>query len=152
MDLATLDVRAFAAKGAEVEWYHPVTRMGIGVFFNVIGRDADAYQAWVFQRAEEKAAEQQARNRARVGPANQQEFTAENFYNDQVEDAAFCLRGWSEKTADGSRQPSITVDGTTITYGKESANAQLRRFPWMLEQVLAAAANRGVFMPASATN
>lgn len=150
LDLATLDVRAFASKGAELEFYHPVTRKGTGIFAKIIGRDSDEFQTWVFTRAEEKASQAQAQRRRRTAPA-EEEFSAQGIYADQIEEAAFCMRDLYSKTASGEHRLAV-LDGAPVTFNNDKAKEILHRFNWMLEQVVVGIGNRGVFMPASATN
>ena len=43
-DLAQIDTIAACNKPFEMELKHPVTRVGLGVFFSFVGRDSDVYR------------------------------------------------------------------------------------------------------------
>lgn len=147
MDLLQLDVRGQAAKPTELELVHPVTKKPLGLYWKTIGRDADEFQRWIFQRADERNEEQVALKR-RNRHASVDQFTAQSLFDDQIEELVFMSRGWRDHDQDG-----VLFEGdTAISYSHEAAESMLRKYPWMLEQVAAGVGNRALFMPASATN
>jgi hypothetical protein len=146
MDLSKLDVRAQAAKPAEIELVHPVTKKPLGIFWRTIGRDADEYRRHAFAQADarnEAQAQMRAKNKHAV-----EEFTAQSMYDEQVQDLVFLARGWR----DGEEEGVFNEGEKKLEYSADSADYVLRKYPWIHEQVAAGVGNRAVFMPASALN
>lgn len=147
LDLLQLDVRSQAAKPTRIDLVHPVTKKPLGIYWKTIGRDADEFQRWVFQRADERTEEHAAlKRRNRHAPVDQ--FSAQSLLDDQIEELVFMSRGYGDHDQD-----DVLHEGEApMPYSKENAEYFLRKYPWMLEQVAAGVGNRALFMPASATN
>lgn len=161
MDLAERDMKAFAAKPTPLNIMDPADRKRfLGVRLYIIGRDSDEYKQWAFDRADSRAEQTMAAQR-RKSFAARPEVTAEEMYDDQIDEAIFLTRGWDQctnlddvqkKSAEPQWKASLTVDGQELDFNTANRAAVLRRFTWIVEQAQMGAGDRAVFVPASATN
>ena len=53
-DLASVDTIAACNKPFDMELVHPVSRVGLGVFFSLVGKDSDIYRARVRAMADSR--------------------------------------------------------------------------------------------------
>ena len=53
-DLASIDTIAACNKPFDMELVHPVSRVGLGVFFSLVGKDSDIYRARVRAMADSR--------------------------------------------------------------------------------------------------
>lgn len=163
MDLAELDFAASAAKGADVEIVHPVTRLGTGIFFTVIGDDADEYRRYLFEKGDKISAELRA---MKPGRRNRMEtLTTEQMMVDQMENTVFCVRGWftgishpEETNKDGAvvkeawvekKHDTILLKGEELPFTRDKCREILMAYPVLTEQVREAIKSRALFTPDS---
>jgi hypothetical protein len=163
MDLAERDLTAFAAKPTPLNLTDPADRKKfIGIRLYIIGRDSDEYKQWAFERADARAEQAMAAQRRKsFGPSRAIEVTAEEMYEDQIDEAVFLTRGWDQCTnledvlkrgAEAQWKATLTVDGQELDFNTANRATVLRRFKWMVEQAQSGAGDRALFVPASATN
>lgn len=164
MDLALLDFAAAAAKGADVEIIHPVTRLGTGIFLQVVGEDSDDYRQRQLAKADKVTADM--RN-MKPGQRNRLEtLSSEEMMIDRIADIASLVRGWFEGVTHPEKindtgevikpatvekiKDTITFNGEELTYSKEKCLDLLVKFPVLMEQVREAVKSRALFTPDSA--
>jgi hypothetical protein len=130
-DLGALDTRKYAEQGRELQLRHPGTGAALAATLRVRGYDSDAYRLVL-----------EAQQQRRLERLPTHKVTVEDMKADALELHATLIAGWAH----------IDVDGQPFEYSETNAVALLKRFPWIREQVEVAAADRGKFLPASASS
>jgi hypothetical protein len=164
MDLAELDFAAMAAKGADLEIIHPVTRKGTGIFFKIIGEDCDEYRRFQLEKGDATMAMARA---MKPGQRNKLDsLTTEQMVEEKLADTAFCVRGWFEGIRHEAKKneagdvieaerveklkATITLDGNELVFSKEKTLDLLKKYPVLMEQLREGIKSRALFMPDSA--
>lgn len=125
VDLATLDSRAGANKGAVLNVLHPVTQKPIGTRITLLGTDSDAYQAFSHEQMVNKLSKAQVKG-----------LLIEDFEDEGYELLATLTVGWED----------MVVDGEEVPFTQANAKKIYKRFPWLKEQVDRFIANRANFI------
>ena len=132
VDLSRLAVNA--DQPTEMELLHPVTKKGLGIYFQLLGADAKELRELEREQFDRQMA------RARRGKAGD--------YDDLQEGRMALLlrvtRGWRSNDADGS---VIVFDGVPILFTPDEARKLYSdvRFTWIKDQVIAFVSNRENF-------
>jgi hypothetical protein len=136
LDLSSLDVKAGAEAGFELQLTHPQSGDLLPIWITVLGADADTYQHAV-RRSNTRGLEMLSR-RKRVTPEEHADQTLELL--------ATITRGWRSG-------PKVTLKGQPFPAFSVAAAKQLYAdFPWIREQVDQAMADRANFLPRRATS
>lgn len=130
-DLGALDTRRGGEQGCELQLKHPASGALLPCWVRVRGYDADSYQ--------KKLQEQQASRLERL-PGHKP--SVQEINEQSLELAATLVAGWR----------GVSLDGEPLEYTEAAAVKLLKRFPWIREQVEVAAADRGNFLPGSASS
>jgi len=131
MDLANIDLQAFAEQGIEVRLQHPSTGEflvdddGKSVTITVLGKDSELWQS----TAKRVNAKNAARYKDRKIPASALE-------NALYEILAECTVDWSE---------SIEFNGEQLKCNKENALMLYEKRNWIAEQLIEEAADRSAY-------
>jgi len=135
MDLATLDTRAGANAGFDVELKHPDSGDPIGAVIRVYGADSDAYKDKQLTQQRERL-EKLAR-KGRVQPP-----TPEQLEQQSIELLAAATDGWQ----------GLEIGGKPVEFNRAAAVQLYGDYPWIREQVDAAIHDRANFLPRSASS
>lgn len=139
MDLKDLDTTQGAEQGFELELLHPVNAAPLGIFITVLGRDSAAH-----------AKLQNEQNRRRINRAqklgNKPTLSLEELERDAIELYATCTSSWHCVEKDGSKKPTLLVDGKELECVHENAVKLYTRFKWVCEQVDTAIVDRANFL------
>jgi hypothetical protein len=131
VDLGALDTRKYGEQGRDIKLKHPGTGAELAIVLRVRGYDSDAYRRVL-----------DAQQQRRLDRLPSQKVTVDELRADALELHAHLIAGWS----------NVSLDGQPFEYSEANAATLLRRFPWIREQVEVAAADRGKFLPMSASS
>jgi len=135
MDLDTLNTRAGANAGFDVELRHPETGDKIGPTIRVMGADSDAYRDKQLEQNRGRM-ERAARKGRMAAP------TPEQMEQQGIELLVAATAGWQ----------GLKRGGVELAFSAEAAGTLYRDFPWIREQVDEAIHTRANFLPRSATS
>lgn len=121
IDLASLDARAAADAGAELELVHPVSRAGLGVFLTLEGADSGHWREAMLRAVEKRKDRRPSPEEARA---------------QGIDVLASCTIAWR----------NVHLDGCNLPCTRENARALYGRFEWIREQAEAFCYDRGNFL------
>lgn len=132
IDLAALSTATACDKGFEMELLHPVTRVGLGVFISVVGKDSVIFKGHVRAKANERLRKTaEAGRRGREGDP----ITVEGAEKDTIDLLAACTTAWR----------NVTFEGAALEFSADNAR-RLYGESWIREQVDEAVGDLGNFM------
>lgn len=129
ISIADLNARKDAAQGHEIELKIPGADKGLGVFFTILGEQAQVVEDFEVELADKRA--QESLEAAQDGKAKPR--STRQTLQDNRERAMVRVVGWR---------------GLTETYSPELASTFLANNPDFVDQVLAESRKRGNFMKA----
>lgn len=135
-DLSALDTVAACNKPVEIELKHPVTQIGIGIFWSVVGKDSDIYRSRIRAMVDEGL----RRDAAGLPPLNN---SLSKIETKNIDTLVAASTGWRGPKGDGV----VTLNGDDLTFGAENVRKVLTSLPAAREQVQAAVNDLGNFMP-----
>jgi hypothetical protein len=151
MDLSALDTKKASNAGAKIELKHPVTQQGLGNYIHILGKDSDAFRAWVTAKINADRLKQfQNARKKEAAPT-----TAEEDEEQSIRLLVACMTGFScdpVKSKDGFSTVEeggefLRMPGNVkLSYSEENAAQLLRDFPEVLRQVNAGIADLENFM------
>lgn len=133
-DLSALDTIAACNKPQEFELVHPVSRMGLGVFWSVVGKDSDAYRGRIRAMADETLRRQ---NAGMPGDTSLSKIEAKN-----IDTLVAATTGWRGPKGDGV----VTLAGTDLQFTTDNVRKVLTDLPAAREQVQEAVNDLGKFL------
>ena len=154
MNLSDLNTRAASNNGAKIELKHPVSRVGLGLYVHVVGKDSDAFRNFVAKSANaDRLAQFEAQRKNK--PVDPKTFDAS-----EAEGIALlvaCTTGFScsdELDKDGKtvvRQggdylPWDEAPDAKLTYSDANATKFYNAFPDFFRQVNDGIVDLGNFM------
>jgi hypothetical protein len=133
-DLAALDTVSACNKPQEFELVHPVSRLGLGVFFTVVGKDSDVYRNRIRALADENL---RRANAGLPGDTSLSKLEAKN-----IDTLVACITGWRSE-ADGV----VRLNGDELKFTTDNVRKVLTDLPPAREQVQEAVNDLGKFLP-----
>lgn len=134
-DLSALDTVAACNKPHEFELVHPVSRVGLGLFWSVVGKDSDVYRSRVRAMVDENL---RRSNAGLPGDTSLSKIEAKN-----IDSLTAASTGWRGPKGDGI----VSLNGNDLKFSTESVRKVLTDLPALREQVQAAVNDLGNFMP-----
>lgn len=135
-DLSDLDTKEACNKPAEIEIRHPVSGVGTGIFWSLVGKDSDAYRG----RIRAMADEQLRRQAVGKGAAD---ATLDKLEQKNIDALVAATVGF--RTGD---DPFVTLKGEKLDFSAANARLILTEILPIREQVAEAIADLGNFMTA----
>lgn len=134
IDLGSLDTARSANEGFDVQLYHPVTNVDLGITIKILGKDSDTFRKISHAQAKKRM------DRFSKGGFRNTGFiqSPEEIEQNGIELLAACTVGW-----DG-----IILDGKPLDFSKDNAKELYTRFPWIKEQIDVAVGDRANFIKA----
>jgi hypothetical protein len=136
-DLGALDTIEACNKPVEIEIKHPVTLVGTGVFFSIIGKDGDAYRSRVRAMADENLRRQAA------GKSGSADASIDKLESKNIDALVAATSGW--RTGD---DPAVTIKGERLEFSAANARKIYTEILPIREQVGEAINDYANFMPA----
>lgn len=133
-DLSVLDTVAACNKPAEFELVHPVSRVGLGVFWSVVGKDSDIYRGRIRAMADENL---RRANAGMPGDTSISKLEAKN-----IDTLVAASTGWRSDKGDGT----VTFGGADLKFSTDNVRQVLTSMPALREQVQEAVNDLGKFM------
>ena len=137
IDLADLDTTAASDKGAEIELVHPTSQKGLGIFFNILGKDSQVFRDQVKDDANAAIRKEAlARQRGKkIDPP-----TAEEAEEKAINLLTLCTLGWRSETKNDKgevvdNQPTITIAGEKLSFNANNCKRVYSQFVWIRRQV-----------------
>lgn len=137
IDLAELDTSAASDKGAEIELVHPTSQKGLGIFFNVLGKDSQVFRDQVKEDANAAIRKEVfARQRGKkIDPP-----TAEDAEEKAINLLTLCTLGWRSETKNEkgeviANEPTITIAGEKLSFNANNCKSVYSRFIWIRRQI-----------------
>jgi hypothetical protein len=140
MDLSSLDTRAASNKGAKIELRHPVTKEGLGNYVHMLGKDSDAFRAFISHSANaDRRREFESKRKGK--PAEPKTFA-----ESEAEGIALivaCTTGFScddMKSKDGKSVVEVGGDflrlpGGNVSYSEAAATKLFTDYPEAFRQM-----------------
>lgn len=120
-DLSALDTIKACNAGAEIELLHPVTKRPLGMFISIVGKDSDAFQAYIADKTDaDRAKDFQARRKNQV--AEPKYFAEQKAENIQL--LVNCTTGFRNVSFNGP-----------LSFNEANATKLYIGLPWVSEQV-----------------
>lgn len=133
-DLSALDTIAACNVPKEIELVHPVSRMGLGIFWSVVGKDSDIYRGRIRAMADENL---RRANAGMPGDTSLSKLEAKN-----IDSLVAATAGWR-----GPKGPGIvSLNGKDLSFNADNVRDVLTKLPAAREQVQAAVNDLGNFM------
>lgn len=136
-DLSALDTITACNKAKEIELVHPTTRVGLGIFWSVMGKDSDVYR----ERVRAMADENLRRANADLPPLDN---TLSKLEAKNIATLVAVTTGWRSKAKPGV----VTLKGEELSFTADNVRRVLTELPAAREQVQAAVNDLGNFMDA----
>lgn len=133
-DLAALDTIAACNKPIEFELVHPVSRVGLGVFWSTLGKDSDIYRGRVRAMVDENL---RRSNAGLPGDTSLSKVEAKS-----IETLVAVATGWRGPKGEGV----VTLGGTDLQFTTENVRKVLTDLPAVREQVQEQVNNLGNFI------
>lgn len=152
IDLADLNTTEGSDKGARVELVHPVSRVGLGLFFTVYGKHSQVYRDIVRDRIDHRVKRESyaARRNKQLDPR-----TAAEVEREALELLVSCTIAWDreETTGEGDDarkevKPGWTFGGEVLDFNVPNAMNLYTNLVWVREQVDNAIGDLENFIPA----
>lgn len=132
-DLSALDTIAACNVPKEIELVHPVSRVGLGIFFSVVGKDSDAYRSRIRAMADENL---RRANAGLPGDTSLSKLEAKN-----IDTLVAAITGWR-----GEKPGVVTLNGKELAFSADNVREVLTKLPAAREQVQGAVNDLGNFM------
>lgn len=132
-DLSALDTIAACNVPKEIELVHPVSRVGLGIFFSIVGKDSDAYRSRIRAMADENL---RRANAGLPGDTSLSKLEAKN-----IDTLVATITGWR-----GEKPGVVTLNGKELAFSAENVREVLTKLPAAREQVQTAVNDLGNFM------
>lgn len=134
-DLSALDTVSACNVPKEIELVHPVSRVGLGIFWSLVGKDSDAYRSRIRALADENL---RRANAGLPGDTSLSKLEAKN-----IESLIAASTGWR-----GPKGPGVvTLNGKDLTFSAENVRHVLTTLPAAREQVQAGVNDLGNWLP-----
>lgn len=134
-DLAALDTVAACNVPREIELVHPVTRVGLGTFFSVVGKDSDIYRGRLRALVDENLRRQ---NAGLPGDTSLSKIEAKN-----INTLTAAITGWR-----GPKGPGVvTLRGEDLKFSTDNVRRVLTELLSAREQAQEAVNDLSGFMP-----
>lgn len=152
MDLGVLDTRKASNAGAKLELKHPITKQGLGNYIHILGKDSDAFRAWVAAKIN---ADRNKAFQAQRKKGDQEPTTAEQDEAASIALFVATIVGFScdpVKSKDGATVVEEGGDflrmpgGAKLIFTEENAAQLLSDFPEIFRQVNDGIGDLGNFM------
>lgn len=133
LDLSDLDTTKACDKGYKLELKHPITKIGLGQFITVVGRDSTAFQE-AFNTARNKKLREEFNNSRRG--VDQEPRSVESDENENIELLVASTLSFE----------NITFEGNKLTFSQGNARLLYSKLKFVRRQVDEAIAELGNFM------
>lgn len=133
-DLSALDTISACNKPFEFELVHPVSRIGLGVFWSVLGKDSDVYRGRIRAMADENL------RRANAGMPG--ETSLSKLERKNIDTLVAATTGWRGPKGEGV----VTLNGKDLKFTPENVRTVLTDLPAVRDQVQEAVNNLGNFI------
>lgn len=144
-DFGSRDLGAVTDKPFEFEIKDPQTEEGVGVFISVVGAESETFQNYV--REESNKIRLEAFRKKRLGKSAEEMVPIEREEDAILNAIAHCIKGW-RTVIDGTSEPVIWIAGERLEFSQANAQAWLKKFRWVRQQVNDATADLSNFIPA----
>ena len=139
MDLGKFDLKKSANKGGKCYLKSPADgKTELPVFFNVLGRDSDAYRK-TFNEVQRKLMNDKITGK---------KVDDKSFEESEIEDVEFLanlVTGWGE-TEDGKDSATILIDEKKLKCDYDNVVKVLTQYTWIREQISSFMWNRANFL------
>lgn len=116
------------AQTTEIELRHPVSKVGLGMFITIVGKDSDPFQA--AQRARMNTRLHEAKKSGANTPS------AEQIDEENLTLLCKCVINWR----------TLILGGEEFPYTPENVRKLLTEYPWVREQIDEEVGDRGNFI------
>ena len=132
MELNSVNLVAMAAVGYALELVHPATGDKLGGVITVRGDESKEVQNYNRKRFQE------LQKRDRMNKSKNTDYTLAEIEDISIESAIVRCMGWK----------NIKKDGIELEFNKENAEMVFRDYQWIRNQVMEAAQDLTLFLPA----
>lgn len=132
MEITNFNLAAQAAVGYNLELVHPATGDKLGGVIIIRGDESREVQNYNRRRFQE------LQKRERMNKGKDTSYTLAEIEEIGIESAITRVIGWK----------NIKKDGIELDYNKENAEMVFRDYPWIRNQVMEAAQDLTLFLPA----
>lgn len=138
IDLGNIDTVSACNAGFEVELRHPATNAPLGIFWDVMGSDSDAFRDYIKESTNERLRkEAMAKKKGRDIEVK----TIQDFEQETINILTVCSLGW--RTGDS---PTITFKGESLSFSVPNVKKVLSAMPWIRTQLDEAMGDLANFM------
>lgn len=134
-DLSALDTVAACNVPREIELVHPVSRLGLGIFFTVVGKDSDVYRSRIRAMVDENLRRQ---NAGLPGDTSLNKIEAKN-----IDTLIGATTGWRGPQGPGL----VSFKGEELKFTPENLRRVFTELPEARNQVQEAVNDLSGFMP-----